>query len=244
MDISRSIMIYIETLNDKPIPFKNEYYLSSFIRERLSNSPFFYEDNIHDSNQSTPYTISRIFPLDDDKRFEDDVGIFTEDYSFIFRSLNNDIMKVIRGSLGINPRVKLEDSIGNVKKLNTLNEPQFDNEINFKARSPILLKTPSDLETDNKYLEPTDDKYEEILASNMLETYKRYSCESVGNEVNVKINEYDKTHVRITSKEKITAPAYLLEGKIEASSDILEVAYYGGLGSLTGMGLGCWDVVE
>ncbi len=186
-----SIMVYVETLNEKPIPYNNEFYLSSSIREILSNTPFFYDDDIHGDNEWTKYTMSRIFPLDDDKEFNED-GIYTDDYSFIFRSLDKNISRVLKGSLGINPTLRLDDSKGKVKEISSIDDPNFDEMTNFKSRSPVLIRTPSSFDTDKRYLEPVDSSFEEVLANHIVETYKEYTEERTNVDVNVKIDEYDK----------------------------------------------------
>lgn len=234
----KNIMISVKQKNEGLIPFQNGYYLGAHIHERFKDYPF--GDHLHDKNEWSPYTISRVLPTDDDKEFIPGEGIKTKYYVFLFRTLEKDIIKALRGSIAVDPEIQLKNSVGVINGVKELDVPDFSGSVEFETKSGVIIY---DSENKDEILSPKDDNFIREMKEKMRYCYNRYTGEKIDGDLNIMIDDYDKNTVRVSSNGH-SVPAFELEGKMNGTEELLKFSFLSGIGASTALGNGCWDVVE
>lgn len=232
-----SMIINIEKLNGKSIPFAYNYYLATSFYSKLK----FYQRDIrklHNSSQVGMHTFSNI--ISNNVKIEND-GLDIESGKIVFRSFDPRIDSYMRLGLAEDPLIRILNTTFKATSTYKGKEIYFNsNKINFKSISPVLVK---DWNKKNKFVSNPED-----LKKN-LEKLVNWSLEKkfLVNDPQIKINieEARPKTVRITSNNdnQILTRGFNIKGSIEADTESLKIIYYKGLGSKTSLGLGCIEVM-
>lgn len=241
--MQRCVLIYVNQKNKAPIPYTNAYFLASHIYHRLSNLKLFKNEYLHDRNEWSPYTVSKVLPTAKDKQFKKD-GIHSSRWSFIIRSLYPQIIQTLRGSFALEPQVVVKNAVGNIKNIVSPAEPRFEKSLHFRTLSPVMIMSDELAEENKRVLGPEHPSYEKVLAQKIKKSFALYNGKDIEGDVELWIDDYSKTQVRVTHREDVFLPAWELQGHMRGPAKILEHAYFGGIGAKTALGLGCWDVVR
>ena len=140
---------------------------------------------------------------------------------------------------------KIKFTVDKIRKWET---SEFKNEMNFETISPIVLSKKNEENGKNKiYLNPKKDKeYSDILIKNILNKYESYHKEKFqfeNNSIQFKLNDVDNYKEKlIVTKEKenkkIFVKAYKYKFKLIAPKEIMEIAYFAGVGENNASGFG------
>lgn len=241
--MEKSILVQVDQKNSAPIPYTNTYFLASHIYHRLSNLKIFEDENLHDRDEWSPYTVSKVLPTAKDKRF-DEKGIHSSRWSFIVRSLDPQIIQTLRGAFAIDPAIVVGDATGTVKNIISPKKPDFTRPLHFRTLSPVMIISEELTEGDKRVLGPDHPSYEKVLAEKIKKSFTLHTEEESESEVELWIDKYSKTQVRVTHRDDVFLPAWELRGYMRGPANVLEHAYLGGIGAKTALGLGCWDVIN
>lgn len=165
-------------------------------------------------------------------------------WTFIVRSVNDDIIQTLRGSFALDPSINVGKATGRVTSIKDGRLPDFDNTVKFKTLSPVMIKNPKLADGDKKIIGPKTEGFEAVVCRKIEKSYEIATHDDSGEGVEIWIDDHSKTQVRVSHDEDTLLPAWELEGHMRGKKEVLLHAYHGGIGSKTALGLGCWEVVE
>lgn len=221
------------------IPFEYNYYLAISLYSKLR----LYQEEIkklHQKNQPGIYTFSNI--ITKGAKYGAN-GLDIQKGFFVLRSIDDNIESYLRLGLSVDPYLKIVESIFKVKTV-TRTAGRLDNvdSANFRTLSPVLVRN---FESKKLFVTEAED-VERNLNSVMKWVLKNQfgMDEDSVSSLGVSVSRPRPKSVRISSspvKESITR-AFEFSGRISGDSGVLQVLYHKGLGSKTGLGLGCWEI--
>lgn len=236
MIMGNSITIYLKKAKGDSIPIEYNYYLAINFYKKLE----LYNDKIrelHTSKNFSMHTFSNI--ITNNFKFQEN-RIEINDGMIIFRSLDTRIIQYLKLGLAIDPKLNLTNTEFVVKKIkDNENLNDINKSVKFKTLSPVVVRdfTNPDIYVNNK---------EELKENLILQT--KYLINKYFNytphHLDFKLYEIKRKTVRISSSdnnESITT-GFNLKGEIDTDNNTLKIIYYRGLGSKTGLGLGCIEV--
>lgn len=235
-----STVIFIERSEGRIIPFEYNYYLALSVYTKLD---LFQQEikKLHQKNQPGIHTFSNIIT---NKVEVGDNGLDIRNGFFILRSIDNRIGTYLRLGIASDPNLKIANTVYKVKSVN--NSPGKLNgrsEVNFKTISPVLIR---DFHNKKMFVTKPDLIEENLnLVTNWGLLNQFGLSKSSNGVIKIKITKSHSKTVRVSSspkKESITR-AFDLSGSISGDPGALEVLYHRGLGSKTGLGLGCWEAL-
>jgi CRISPR-associated endoribonuclease Cas6 len=233
-------LVSIERLKGEEIPFLYNYYLAISVYSKLD----IYQQNIkklHNKNQVGIHTISNIISR---KTRLLENGLDIPEGFFIIRSIDDDFENYVRLGLSLDPHLKIQNTIYKVKSVRPI-EDKLDGktEFNFKSLSPVLVRNFDD----RKKFVMEESQIEEnlnLVTKWLLLNEFNFSIEDVDN-FNIEIKESKSRTVKVSSIDDPSSKlkAFELKGNISGDANIIKFIYHRGLGSKTGLGLGCWEVL-
>ncbi len=217
------------------IPYEYNYYLALSFYSKLS----IYQERVrllHTPSSFSIFTFSNIISR---KVLSGLNGLEITKGFIIFRTLDDRLLEHLKLGLAFDPDIRITETIFRVKSLKETEQVQLKDDLGFRTLSPVLVR---DFRNKEKYV--TDPKE---IEENINMTTQWFMKNKIGiQEPNIKIEiltSHRKT-CRISSnagKNSITT-CFNLTGTIKGNPSEIQLLYYRGLGSKTGLGLGCWEV--
>ena len=233
-------IVFIERSDGKIIPFEYNYYLAISVYSKLN----LYQEEIktlHQKNQPGIHTISNIITHN---ARHGDTGLDIPEGFFILRSIDKRIGTYLRLGLSMDPYLRIVNTAYKVTSIkDSGGKLDGRGNVKFRTLSPVLVRNFHD----RKMFVAKEDEVEENLNLVMKWTLKNQFGinENILDDLYIKVAETHPKTIRISSgprKESMTR-AYDLNGNISGDPGALEVLYHRGLGSKTGLGLGCWEAL-
>jgi CRISPR-associated endoribonuclease Cas6 len=234
----KSMIINLERLHGRVIPFSYNYYLAISLYSKLE----IYQRDVrllHHSSQVSMHTFSNI--ISNRVQIESD-GLDIEKGKIVFRSFDPRIDTYLRLGLAEDPVIRISDTTYNVTSIYKGEDFAFSKDkLNFKSLSLVLVK---DWNKENRFVSNPDD-LEDNLEKHMLWSLENKFLVK-DPHIKIQIKEKKPKTVRLTShiKSEMLTRAFNIRGSIETSKESMKIIYYRGLGSKTSLGLGCIEVVE
>ncbi|AAT42594.1 CRISPR-associated endoribonuclease Cas6 [Picrophilus oshimae] len=232
----KSAILKFRSENKQQIPFEHNYYLGIAIQKKYNQLMYSEKIEMHSGLQNN-YTISSIITKDAEIR---DDGIYTKNFFIVLRSLEDEFINRLKVSFSSYPEIRIGNSVFSIVEIKDTKRVDFSSDIYFKSLSPILIRYSKKLDnfvTQKNEIEPN-------LKAWMINAY--YKNTGRKPETNFSI-DIDKVKVKsvIVSKNRIKLRAPLIYGRFRsADPEMLEMFYYKGMGSKTGLGLGCWEAYQ
>ncbi len=233
-------IVSIERFEGQVIPFDYNYYLAISVYSKLK----FYQEEIkplHQVNQPGIHTISNIISRNAKHH---DKGLDISKGFFILRSIDKRIGTYLRLGISLDPNLRIANSLYTVKAVNE-SEGRLNgrSDVRFKTLSPVLVRN---FENKKLFVDEVG-KVENNLNLVMKWTLKNQFGlgENIVNDLRINVSKAAPKTIRISGRpanESITR-AFDLSGNISGNPGVLEVIYHRGLGSKTGLGLGCWEAL-
>lgn len=152
-----------------------------------------------------------------------------------------------------------------VNYVEKLPEPEFQNTMEFKALSPILISYKN---TENQkyaeYKHPEDNNYGELLMKNLAEKHNAFyasEANSFGDPNSEKVKSLEACNldyefhtqskpksrlitIKSGTKQESKLRGYLYRFRLKAPKELLRLGYYAGFGEKNSLGFGCGEIVE
>lgn len=229
----KSVLLKIKNVNGSLLPYEHNYTLSIAIYGKLQ----YYQEEIrklHAKDVQDVHTISSIIPKEPGFNSS---GIKFERGIVVVRSYYDDLIDHLRLALSLDGTIRVGPLDLEVTGIKDTFEPDFKKgTVNFRTLSPVLVRDHNDKKTFRTHL----DDVPENLAESMVWAYSSFTSEAAEKPA-IRLSNLKRKTVRV-SKSGTVLGAVTLRGSIEANPDLLQFSYYKGLGSKTGLGLGCWEV--
>lgn len=232
----KSVILKFKSPEKQVIPFEHNYYTGIALQQKYNQIMYSEKLNMHSRLQNN-YTISSIITKNGEIK---DNGIYTNQFFIILRSLDDEFINKLKVAFSFYPEIRIGGTKFSIYEIKDTKIALFNNIVNFKSLSPVLIRYKDKLDnfvTQENEIEPN-------LKAWMLNTYYKYTGKKF--DINFSI-DIDKIKIKsvMVSSNKIKLRALLLYGKFKmADPEMLRLLYYKGLGSKTGLGLGCWEVTE
>lgn len=233
-----STIIFIERSEGRFIPFEYNYYLALSIYTKLK----LYQDEVrklHDKTQPGIHTFSNI--ISKKVNFGDN-GLDIKNGFLILRSIDNRIGSYLRLGIASDPYLKIVDAAYKVKSINnSQGKLNGKHKVDFKTLSPVLVR-----DFQNKRIFVNDpslveENLNKVTKWTLLNQFNLNKDLIDGIHIEIKKSHSKTVRVSSTPKKESITRAFDLSGTIYGDPGALEVLYYRGLGSKTGLGLGCWE---
>lgn len=232
-----SMIINIEKLNGKYIPFTYNYYLATSLYSKLK----FYQRDVrilHNSSQVGMHTFSNI--ISDNVKVEKN-GLDILRGKIVFRSFDPRIDSYMRLGLAEDPFIRILNTTFKATSVYKGREIDFNsNKINFKSISPVLVK---DWNKKNRFVSNSENLKENLEKLSVWSLERKFLVKDP--QININIEDAKPKTVRLTSNDEneMLTRGFNIKGSIEADVESLKIIYYRGLGSKTSLGLGCIEVI-
>lgn len=229
----KSVLIRVKNLNNSLLPFEHNYTLAIAIYNKLQ----YYQNSIrelHTKEFQDIHTISTIIPQEPD--FGAD-GISFQKGFFILRSYYDDIIEHLRLAISLDGTLRVGDLYLEVTGIRETVAPKFESgTVKFKTLSPVLVRDYEDRNTFRTHADDVPDN----LSRSMVWSYASFTSKTPETP-KITISSLKRKTVRV-SKSGTVLGAVVLKGTIKGDLDLLQFSYFKGIGSKTGLGLGCWEV--
>lgn len=230
-----SLILNIKRVSGNVIPYEYNYYVALAFYTKLNR----YNTEVrklHDRDNISIHTFSNI--ISQSFKFGTN-GISLDDGFIIFRSIDKRMESHLRLAIAEDPHLRICDATYLVRSIKNTEKPKPKDSYKFRTLSPVVVR---DFESRTKYVDSTEDLELNLRKSMtwVLENKLMHSPD----KLDIKIFNGKRKTVRISSqnkKEAITS-GFNLTGSIEADPLTFELLYHKGLGSKTGLGLGCFEV--
>jgi CRISPR-associated endoribonuclease Cas6 len=252
--------------NGNVLPINYKYELSAWIYKTLYTANKEFADWLH--KEGYPYNNKRfkLFTFSDLRLYNFKargdrlhLSASTTHLTVSF-CINKAVQHFLQGifanqHLGIGDKISQIDF--EVRSVQSLPLPDFNNEMKFRALSPICVSTG---ETENgkfrqKFLPPDHPQYAEILFAN-LERKMAAGMASGGIEKigfgNTTTKNFEllsepkrkKITIKAHTAQKSDVVAYQFDFAIKAPAQLLEIGYKAGFGEKNSLGFGCVDLLK
>lgn len=232
--IVKSILLKIRNSNGLLLPYEHNYKLATAIYDKLR----YYQESVrelHRKDFQDIHTISSIIPHNSQYH---STGIKFDKGLFVVRSYYDDVIDHLRLAISLDEKIRIGELELVITRIQDTLKPEFNKgKVNFKTISPVLVRDQADRKTFRTHL----DDVPENLAHSMVWSYDSITSNQAGTP-SVNITNLKRKTVRV-SNDGSTLAAVLLTGSIIGDSELLQFSYFKGLGSKTGLGLGCWEVL-
>lgn len=162
------------------------------------------------------------------------------------------LFKDQKGSIG-DQRSKVNFRVSRIEKLN---DPDFENSLTLKTRSPLVAaKTPDDKSKNAIFLSPEDTAFPQILYNNLINKYTAWMINSKKHPATMDFDNKTGFAFHLLNKPKprlITIKAhtpqetkvkgYIFDFQIKAPTPLLEMGYHAGFGEKNSLGFGCVEI--
>lgn len=228
------------------IPFNYNYIISSMIYNNISDSDLAYE--LHSTESFKFFTFSQL-NIHEYHREGNDLISNNGIIDFIISSPNEHLLKnIIRGFLE-NLTVNFIGQKLNVKNVEIIPKPEFNEQTEFRTLSPIIARIKREVDGEKKIwdLTPGEEFYKQ-LEKNLIHKYLEFN----------KISETDKkikifSEMRKIKRRRICIKkngiktyhrSYFMDIILLGDPELIEFAYECGLGEKNSMGFGCIDLYK
>lgn len=233
-------IVSIERSEGKIIPFEYNYYLSISVYSKLET----YQQEIkklHQKNQPGIHTISNI--ISNDTKYGIN-GLDIQKGFFILRSIDNRMGPYFRLGLSSDPHIMIVNTIYEVKSVrDSPGKLNGRRQVKFRTLSPVLVR---DFGNRKLFVNDADKVEENLNLATKWSLKKQFGIgESVIDDIFIKVLDKHPKTVRVSggAQKESRTRAFDLTGEIGGDPGVLEVIYHRGLGSKTGLGLGCWEAL-
>ncbi len=245
--ISR-ISLEFEPLNEDKIllPKNFSYLLQSFVYE-LGR-----EGDLHGkvySSGSKNYHLFVYSPLIGNHKFHDGKHEFKDSFKLYFSSPVEDFCMSVAEKVLKKSEYKIGNQNIKVRSIMPIKEPQFKEEMCFKAISPITIHKTFEEEGKRKtiYLNPDQDEFKMSLIENMKRKYSAF-YEKEGN-ISIESIKVEDNDFKVLLYEKDKERPFVIKGwtgtyMIKGDVDVIKFAYRSGIGSRNSQGFGFVEINE
>lgn len=233
----KSIIIHLERKTGGVIPFDYNYYLAMNFYYKLEK----YQKEIrklHEPKTPSLYTFSNI--ITDDAKIGDN-GISIERGFLVFRSTDKNLIDYLRLGMAMDNNIQIINSLYKVTRVKDIKDPNFSTEVKFKTLSPAIIRN---FDNRKMYVSRIEDVEKNLNMSMRWLLKNIYRVANI--DIGFKLTDIRMKTSRISStagKNSITK-SFNLEGIITGHPSNIEILFYHGMGSKTGLGLGCWEVIS
>ncbi len=223
------------------IPYNSNYTIATIIYNALDDQD--YATELHDDRGFKYFTFSQVqipkLQIDSD-------GLISKDGRFhvFVSSASEEFIRNLWHGLFKDPYVDFHGAKVEVEKTEILEKPSFNESMEFRTLSPIVIRTIKNGKTWD--LPAAAPQFWMQLKDNLLKKYKQFHRNYDGNEdIIVDLNEKTVKQKRVIIKKgdlEIYHRAYQMRFEMSADLRLLEFAYDAGLGEKTGMGFGMINI--
>jgi CRISPR-associated endoribonuclease Cas6 len=226
------------------VPFNYNHIISSIIYNLIEDTD--YANRLHSKSSFKYFCFSQI---NISKHKMIDGGFISQDgkISFIISSPDDKLItELVNGILNKSEITFIGQKL-NITKCEIIKEPEFNQKMEFKTLSPIIVTTKK--EVDGKLREwdlaPSEEFYEGIK-NNLIKKYMQFNNITHNDKtINVYSNMKSVKRKRITINKGQNSTyhrAYQMDIVLEGDVDLIKFAYDCGLSSKNSMGFGLIDI--
>lgn len=230
-----STILTLKRVSGNVIPYEYNFYLALAFYSKLEA----YSKDIrklHERNSISIHTFSNIITTSAKSGLN---GLSIDSGFVIFRSLDKRMESYLRLSISNDQFLRICDTTYMVKSIKSVPSPEWGNTLEFRTLSPVIVR---EFDSRTRYV----DSFDELRAN--LERNLHWVLEKkllhVPDHLELEIKQGKRKTVRISSqnkKESITT-GFNITGTLKTDRLTFNLLYHKGLGSKTGLGLGCFEV--
>lgn len=246
------IKLNLEALSLQKLNLNYNYYLSSFVYNKLEEYNQSYARFLHDEGYKLNnkryklFTFSQLFP----ERYSIEGAdlIFEGVVKWYVSSPVNEFLVYFINSLMYTKVIKIGNNELNVESVEITIEPKYAEEMHFKCLSPVTIAT-SEPNDEGEYIKRDlniwESKYKENIRNNICAKYEAvYSQRYRDEDIEISFIDVEK-HKRgklINYKDGIKIKGYMAPIKLSGNIELIKIAYECGVGDRNSLGFGMLEV--
>lgn len=253
----------IQKYRNQSIPYSYQYYLSSFIYQKISAvnpvySKWLHEKGIESGNKKFKFFTFSQLNIPERETQKDSILIKSP---AIFLTVSLSVTKILESFIaGLFKEQEMFIQNGGVQSHFKIThaemkpEPDFREIMQFKTLSPVVIKKKVLIDGKEKveYLSPENPEYFEYLKRNIEEKYLAW-CQFTGQQINeYKLNDFkllDNPKSSLISIKKESEPEIKIRGfkysfEINGNPEFLKLGYETGFGINNSLGFGCVEEIK
>jgi CRISPR-associated endoribonuclease Cas6 len=243
------------------IPINYQYNISSFIYRTMEKSDSFYSQWLHDNGYANGSKKFKFFTFSflniPEREINNNTLIVKSPYISLIVSLPFDesAMHFITGLFSeqtlkiYNEQYQAEFL---VKTVEALPDPKFTSQMKFRARTPLILKSPNTDKHTFTYIGPDHILFPILLKRNLHEKYItkcltfNKTVQSEGIEEVKAFGDFKPKLITIREnrKEETKVKGYLCSFEITGNPEVIKVGYEAGFGCNNSLGFGFAEVIS
>jgi CRISPR-associated endoribonuclease Cas6 len=234
--------------NSVSIPIEYNYNIYLNIRKTLLEFLQFNKPKLHNKFKRSfpPFTFSQL--MIPKRTIEPGFIKINGNFLALFvSSIDETFMEYLVKSLNHQKEFFIYRHQFKLKKIEILEEPEFEAEMRFKMLSPLLLikKEKDKL----RFLRPGDSDLNDIFAAQLVETYnqqyrKNYLLSDIKLILDQDYLQRKTTLTKLVTIRNIHYKSILCPFTLKGKSDLIKFAYNNGIGNKTQYGFGMIEVVQ
>lgn len=231
------ISVDLDNPDRKAIPFDYQYSLASAMYSKLKLIDEKLARNLHESKGFRHFCFSNLLLGDHES---DRQGIRFSKAKLIVSSPSEEFIRDFAEGFLLEPQLRIGIAILKVAKVEVLPKNELSSVMRFKTLSPIITRTVREDggEKTEWELYPRDGKFYDNIHSNLVERYKDFYGSSPKNN-RFEIRQIHWFKPRRVSVAGTPRRCSLMEFTMTSSEELMNFAYYSGLGEKQAMGFGC-----
>lgn len=238
----KSIVLKIEPGRDLLLPFSHFHALQGLVYELLSYDPVLSAE-LHDKRNGNTDAL-KLFCFSEVRGRHSVVDrklVFPGPFFFEVRSAEDAIVDTIAERVMRDSAIMVDGCVCRVSGMRTDSISFNAGALELRANTPITTyRTGADKR--RIYYSPFDSEFYEIVSNNLARKYKLLYGREYDEELSFFCPAPEKCKKVVARYKGDFITAFLGDYRFEASGEMLEIAYYCGLGSKNSMGLGFVDL--
>ena len=227
------------------IPFDHQYLLASYIYRSIEKIDPVYALELHRPQKYKHFTFSYLMTHKRKIIPKEGIMPLTNRVVFYLSSPDRTFIKKVVEALVVNQKFRIGNVKGIISSLEILKKPLIPNKVRFRTLSPIVVK--KWLNQDEWVnLFPTDDEFYERLKENLISRYLSFLGKQREDNflkdlvINIKITNFKPKRHNINGTYHRGS---LCDMIVEGNKELIEYAYYAGLGEKNAMGFGMVKII-
>lgn len=224
------IELILQNDNKKYIDINYQYHISSMIYNILSDD-LKYSINLHNSTKNKEFSFSNIHSNRFDVR-KNNIIFLDDDLKLNISSNNNDFIKRLYDSLLKRDNINISNLMLKFKGVNVEEQINLTTNTTFTLDSPILINHKGPNDRYEQFISPDDDRFESLFFNNLK---TKLNKSDIGN---CKLNILTKPKSKLIDIKGIKNKGWIFDFNIDTSEEVINAAYYNGVGCKNSQGFG------
>ena len=234
----KSIVLTIQPKQELIIPLSHYHALQGLVYELISyDSALSMELHTKKSGKTDALKLFCFSDLYGKYRYSDRTRTYPGPFRFEIRCAEDIIVDTIAERITHDPMIMVDGCVCRISDLITYSKSFLDAGLDLHMNTPISVYR-TDCDKKRRYFSPEEDEFYELVSNNLKKKYLLIYGHAYGEELLLSCPSPGRSKHVVARYKGDIVNAYYGDYRIEATPEMLAVAYYCGLGSKNSIGFG------